>query len=133
MKNIDHTNSKCDNSSGLYKGSTSNNISTVSSCERKDGKLNIQPDFQNLDGGIKNTKDDKCINASESVLQYTKPIQSQYDTARSYIPREKLTRKKSSVVYRCRKCRSILASDDNILCHHNTGKNTIETGNFISN
>ena len=131
MKSVDHTSSTYHNSSGIYKGSMSNHISTVSSCNRKAENVNTLDDFKNMDGFNKNSKDN-YLNVNEYVSQSPKPIQCQYDTARSCLPREKLSHKKSSVVYRCRKCRSVLASDDNILAHHKTGKNSDGTGNFIS-
>ena len=42
----------------------------------------------------------------------------------------KSTKKKRSVVYRCKKCRTVLASEDNILPHNNI-KYGMEKGNDI--
>ena len=39
--------------------------------------------------------------------------------------------KNRSVVYRCRKCRTILASDDNVLPHRNKMQYGVDRGNLI--
>ena len=51
----------------------------------------------------------------DSIMHQTKELKS--------------TKKKRSVVYRCKKCRTVLASEDNILPHTNNMKYVMEKGN----
>ena len=81
-----------------------------------------------FNGDISDT-DSVYING-EIIVNNTKTINCQSGIADSCLPREKLTCTKSSVVYRCKKCRFVLASDHNVLSHQNADKSNIQAGNY---
>ena len=90
--------------------------------------MNITSRFQgNLD-----LKNDKSVpNSSPDISSNDLRVKTNCDNKTESAKELKPTTKKKSVVYRCKKCRTVLASDDNVLPHRNKSRNVGERGIFM--
>ena len=85
----------------------------------------------------KNTSDcdirdkDSVYKNGEIIVQDTKTKKCDDGVVSCFHPREKSISKKSFVVYRCKKCRLVLASGDNVISHQTSDKGKSESV-FIS-
>ena len=90
--------------------------------------MNITSRFQgNLD-----LKNDKSVpNSSPDISSNDLRVKTNCDNKTESAKELKPTTKKKSIVYRCKKCRTVLASDDNVLPHRNKSRNVGKRGIFM--
>ena len=73
--------------------------------------------------GNRDLENDKGIpNSSPAISSNALRVKTNCDIKIESAKEVKSTTKKKSVVYRCKKCRTVLASDDNVLPHRNRSR-----------